>query len=88
MAKVEFRLLTRDEVASVMPPMNVILERVETGLTAHGNSDIVLQPKSHIRLDDRYTGHFNVLVGGSGPNAFAFAFVVCLCCSFCFCLCL
>ena len=71
MAKVEFRLLTRDEVASVMPPLNVILERVEAGLPAHGNSDIVLPPKSHIRLDDRYNGHFNVLVGWSGPNDMA-----------------
>lgn len=67
MAKVEFRLLTRDEVASLMPPMAVILERVEAGLTAHGSGEVVLPPKSHIHLDDRYNGHFNVLVGWAGP---------------------
>ena len=29
--------------------------------------EVVLPPKSHIHLDDRYNGHFNVLVGWSGP---------------------
>ena len=67
MAKVEFRLLTRNDVASVMPPMNVILDRVAAGLTAHGSGEVVLPPKSHIHLDDRYNGHFNVLVGWAGP---------------------
>ncbi len=67
MAKVEFRLLTRDQVESVMPPMSVILERVEDGLSAHGRGEVVLPPKSHIQLDDRYNGHFNVLVGWVGP---------------------
>ena len=67
MAKVEFRLLTRDEVASLMPPMSVILDQVEMGLTAHGSGNVVIPPKSHIHLDDRYNGHFNVLVGWAGP---------------------
>ena len=67
MAKVEFRLLTRDQVESLMPPMNVILQRVEEGLIAHGNKEVVLPPKSHIRLDERYNGHFNVLAGWVGP---------------------
>jgi len=67
MAKVEFRLLTRDQVESLMPPMDVILERVEEGLSAHGRGEVVLPPKSHIQLDDRYNGHFNVLVGWVGP---------------------
>ena len=67
MAKVEFRLLTRDQVESLMPPMSVILQRVEEGLSAHGKGEVVLPPKSHIQLDDRYNGHFNVLVGWVGP---------------------
>lgn len=67
MAKVEFRLLTRDQVETLMPPMEAILDRVEAGLTAHGNGEVVLPPKSHIQLDDRYNGHFNVLVGWAGP---------------------
>lgn len=67
MAKVEFRLLTRDQVESLMPPMGAILQCVEEGLVAHGNREVVLPPKSHIQLDDRYNGHFNVLVGWVGP---------------------
>jgi len=67
MAKVEFRLLTRDQVESLMPPTDVILQCVEGGLIAHGNREVVLPPKSHIQLDDRYNGHFNVLVGWVGP---------------------
>lgn len=67
MAKVEFRLLTRDQVETLMPPTSVILQCVEEGLIAHGNRQVVLPPKSHIHLDDRYNGHFNVLVGWVGP---------------------
>ena len=67
MAKVTYRLLNRDEVLSVMPPMGTIMEVVEDGLRAHGRRDVVLPPKSHIHLDDRYNGHFNILVGWSGP---------------------
>ena len=67
MAKVTYRLLSRDEVQSVMPPMATIMEVVEDGLRAHGRREVVLPPKSHIHLDDRYNGHFNVLVGWSGP---------------------
>ena len=67
MAKVTCRLLNRDEVQSVMPPMATIMEVVEDGLRAHGRREVVLPPKSHIHLDDRYNGHFNILVGWSGP---------------------
>ena len=67
MAKVTYRLLSRDDVQSVMPPMATIMEVVEDGLRAHGRREVVLPPKSHIHLDDRYNGHFNVLVGWSGP---------------------
>ena len=67
MAKVTYRLLSRDEVQSVMPPMETIMEVVEDGLRAHGRREVVLPPKSHIDLDDRYNGHFNILVGWSEP---------------------
>lgn len=67
MAKVEFRFLDREQVGSLLPPMRAQIEIVEKGLIAHGNNDVVLPPKSHIQLDDRYNGHFNVLVGWSGP---------------------
>ena len=67
MAKVTFRLLNRDEVQTVMPPMSEIMEVIEEGLEAHGCSKVVLPPKSHIDLDNRYNGHFNILVGWAGP---------------------
>ncbi len=67
MAKVEFRFLDRDEVGSLLPPMKTQLAIIEQGLVAHGTGDVLLPPKSHIHLDDRYNGHFNILVGWSGP---------------------
>jgi alanine dehydrogenase len=41
---------------------------VETGLVAHGRRQVVLPPKAHIQLDDRYNGHFNILVGWAQPD--------------------
>lgn len=67
MAKVTFRFLDRNEVQSVMPPMRDIMSVVEEGLRAHGRKEVVLPPKSHIDLDERYNGHFNILVGWVGP---------------------
>jgi ornithine cyclodeaminase len=47
--------------------MAEVVEIVEAGLKAHGRGDVVLPPKAHIHLDDRYNGHFNVLPGYAGP---------------------
>lgn len=68
MARVDFRYLDRAQVRSLLPTIPKLLELVESGLAAHGRRDVVLPPKSHIQLDDRYNGHFNVLVGWAGPN--------------------
>lgn len=67
MAKVTLRFLDRNEVQTAMPPMGEIMSVIEDGLRAHGRNDVVLPPKSHIHLDDRYNGHFNILVGWAGP---------------------
>lgn len=67
MARVDFRFLNRQDVISLLPDTATLLDIVETGLAAHGRGDVVLPPKSHIDLDDRYNGHFNVLVGWLGP---------------------
>ena len=50
-----------------MPPMSVILDHVEQGIISHWRGQVVLPPKSHVQLDARYNGHFNVLAGWSGP---------------------
>jgi ornithine cyclodeaminase len=66
MARVAFLFLNRHEVEELMPDMATVMEIVEAGLAAHGRRDVVLPPKSHIHLDDRYNGHFNVLPGYAG----------------------
>ena len=68
MASVSFRYLNRLQVKSLMPPEARMIELVESGLAAHGRREVVLPPKSHIQLDDRYNGHFNILVGWAAPN--------------------
>jgi ornithine cyclodeaminase len=67
MPDVEFLFLNRAEVEALMPPMAEVIDIVEAGLAAHGRGEVVLPPKSHIHLDDRYNGHFNVLPGYAGP---------------------
>ncbi len=67
MAKVDFLFLDRVQVEALVPPMAEVVEIVEAGLAAHGRGEVVLPPKSHIHLDDRYNGHFNVLPGYAGP---------------------
>lgn len=64
---VEFTFLDHAEVASLIPDFGEVMRIVEAGLLAHGRKDVVLPPKSHILLDDRYNGHFNVLTGYVGP---------------------
>lgn len=61
--EVAFRFLNRAEVESLLPPAEVLLDTIEQGLRAHGAREVVLPPKSHIHLDDRFNGHFNVLPG-------------------------
>ncbi len=67
MPNVEFLFLNRAEVEALVPPMAEVIDIVEAGLAAHGRGEVVLPPKSHILLDDRYNGHFNVLAGYAGP---------------------
>lgn len=67
MPKGEFRFLDRAQVEALVPSMAQVVEIVEAGLAAHGRDDVVLPPKTHIHLDDRYNGHFNVLPGYAGP---------------------
>jgi alanine dehydrogenase len=62
------RILTRAEVAGLMPEARELIRIVETGLAAHGRGQVVLPPKSHIEIDDRVNGHFNVLPGWAGDG--------------------
>ena len=67
MANVGFLFLDRDDVAEFTPPAAKLIELIEGGLAAHCRGEVVLPPKSHIHLDDRYNGHFNILPGYVGP---------------------
>jgi alanine dehydrogenase len=64
---VEFTFLDREDVANLTPDFGEVMRIVEKGVRAHGRKDVVLPPKSHILLDDRYNGHFNILTGYVGP---------------------
>ena len=67
MARVQFRFLDRADVRALLPDTRSLLGIIEAGLAAHGRKDVVLPPKSHIDLDTRYNGHFNILMGWAGP---------------------
>jgi alanine dehydrogenase len=67
MARVQLRFLNRAQVRELIPPTATVLDIVEQGLAAHGRGEVVLPPKAHIQLDDRYNGHFNILVGWAEP---------------------
>lgn len=71
MAKVQFRILNREQVAQLMPQGNELVDLVARGLRAHAEREVVLPPKGHIHLDDRFNGHFNVLVGWAQPAELA-----------------
>ncbi|MGH6718254.1 MAG: ornithine cyclodeaminase family protein [Alphaproteobacteria bacterium] len=67
MTSLDFVFLDHDDVVASLPPIEDSIRVVEQGLRAHGLGEVVLPPKSHIRLDDRFGGHFNVLPGYVGP---------------------
>ena len=52
---------------SLLPSKEALIEVVERGLRAHGAGEVVLPPKSHIHLDERFNGHFNILPGFVAP---------------------
>jgi ornithine cyclodeaminase len=66
-AKVEFLFLDRATVQSLLPDTGKLLRIIEGGLAAHGRREVVLPPKAHLELDDRFNGHFNILSGYVGP---------------------
>jgi len=59
--------LDRETVRSLLPNTRALLQIVEGGLAAHGRREVVLPPKSHLVLDDRFNGHFNILSGYVAP---------------------
>jgi alanine dehydrogenase len=64
--RLEILFLSGDDVDRLEPADADVLEAVEAGLRAHGDGDVVLPPKSHLSLEERYGGHFNILPGYVG----------------------
>ena len=67
MARVSFRYLDRSQVKSLMPPLETMKSSSRRDWS-HMDDTRWCSPKAHIQLDDRYNGHFNILVGWAGPN--------------------
>ena len=63
MPRLELRFLSADDVAALELGADEVLAAVERGLRAHGLGEVVMPPKDHLTLDDRFHGHFNILKG-------------------------
>jgi ornithine cyclodeaminase/alanine dehydrogenase-like protein (mu-crystallin family) len=67
MAKLELLFLSAEDVEALELGPEEIVATVEAGLRAHGEGEVVLPPKDHLSLEERYHGHFNILKGYVGP---------------------
>jgi ornithine cyclodeaminase len=63
--------LNRPDVAALALSDDEILDAVEAGLLAQGNGETVIEPRVHLRPDESFRGHFNVLRGYIAPLALA-----------------
>jgi ornithine cyclodeaminase len=61
--RLELLFLSREDVEALDLGGPEILAAVERGLRAHGEGRVVLPPKDHLSLEERYRGHFNLLKG-------------------------
>jgi ornithine cyclodeaminase len=55
--------LNQRDIDSIELHTEEILAAVEEGLRQHGLKKVVLPPKSHLDLEEKYRGHFNILKG-------------------------
>jgi alanine dehydrogenase len=55
--------LSGDDIAALDLQPGDVLDVVEQGLRAHGLGEVVMPPKDHLSLEERYNGHFNILKG-------------------------
>jgi alanine dehydrogenase len=67
MPRLELLFLSSEDVERLDLGPQEILDAVESGLRAHGEGEVVLPPKDHLSLEERYRGHFNILKGYVGP---------------------
>ena len=63
MARLELLFLSGDDISKLELGAGEVLDVVEQGLRAHGEGAVVMPPKDHLSLEQRYGGHFNILKG-------------------------
>jgi alanine dehydrogenase len=63
MPHLEILFLSKEDIDGLDLADREIIEAVEGGLRAHGEGRVVLPPKDHLSLEERYHGHFNLLKG-------------------------
>jgi ornithine cyclodeaminase/alanine dehydrogenase-like protein (mu-crystallin family) len=63
MADLDLLFLSGDDIAALDLRPDDVLDVVEQGLRAHGLGEVVMPPKDHLSLEERYNGHFNILKG-------------------------
>ncbi|MDX6533779.1 MAG: hypothetical protein QOJ13_2438 [Gaiellales bacterium] len=63
MADLDLLFLSGDDIAALDLEPDDVLDVVEQGLRAHGLGEVVMPPKDHLSLEERYNGHFNILKG-------------------------
>jgi alanine dehydrogenase len=55
--------LNQRDLDSILLSPDEILSAAEEGLRQHGLGKVVLPPKSHLDLEQKFSGHFNILKG-------------------------
>ena len=63
--------LNRPDVEALALTDDEILGAVEAGLRAQGRGEAVIEPRVHLRPDESFRGHFNVLRGYIAPLGLA-----------------
>ncbi|MEM7210173.1 MAG: ornithine cyclodeaminase family protein [Pseudomonadota bacterium] len=71
MSEINLRYLSGHDVAALQLSNDEILNAVENGLIAAGHGETVIEPRLHLKPDDAFNGHFNVLRGYVAPLNYA-----------------
>ena len=55
------RFLSAEDIATLAPTTEEIIQAVEGSLRAQGSGEVVLEPRAHLVPDPSFRGHFNIL---------------------------
>ena len=71
MKNISIAYLSGPDVAALKLTNDEILDAVESGLIAAGRGETVIEPRLHLKPDESFNGHFNVLRGYVAPLNYA-----------------